>query len=149
MAQYQFEVEPDDTESRRDRLEARLHLGTKIAGCVLLLFGGWLIVAVVVETWGLFQHPEHIEQLAAAIERGSNLDRALAPHLTPDTATPADAAAPPFRLAYFAAWIIALLLLLVLGQLSVAAIRAGGALACSDAAVKRLLKELIGELRRT
>jgi hypothetical protein len=148
MARYQFDVEPEDGESRRDRLEARLHLGTKIAGCVLLLFGTWLIVAVVIETWGLFQHPQRIELLATAIERGSNLDRALAPHLAPDTATPAEAAAPPFRLAYFAAWIIALLLLLVLGQLSVAAIRAGGALACSDAAVKRLLKELIGELRR-
>lgn len=149
MAQYQFEVEPDNDESGPERLEARLHLGTKITGCVLLLFGTWLIVAVVIETWDLFQHPDHIEQLATAIERGSNVDRTVTPRLTADATTAAPAAEPPFRLAYFAAWVIALLLLLVLGQLAVATVRTGATLASSDAAVKRLLRELIREQRRS
>lgn len=151
MAKFQFEVEPEEHETSRERVEAWLHLGTRGIGVLLLLFGVWLIAAVVVETWGLFQNPDHIAKFATAIERGSNLDRVLAPRLTedPELAEPGMEPAPPFRLAYFAAWVIALLLLLVLGQLAIAAIHVGGSLASSDVAIKRLLKELIREQRRT
>jgi len=53
------------------------------------------------------------------------------------------------RLTYFLAWIIAILLLMVVGGLASSAIRTGGQLALYDLQVKRFARQLIAEARKT
>lgn len=139
MTRYHFDERNDDAATRFEAASGGLQIGVRVVGVLLLLVGLVLAIMVVTETWTLFQNPDRIDFFVDAVERGSNIDRTL----SPDGVEPAAAAsAPPFRLAYFAAWVIAILLLMLLGQLAIAAIRVGGELALYDARIKRLLREL-------
>ncbi|PCH64700.1 MAG: hypothetical protein COC04_03320, partial [Gammaproteobacteria bacterium] len=51
------------------------------------------------------------------------------------------------RVSYFLAWIIAILLLMVIGGLASSAIRTGGQLALYDLQVKRFANELIKQVQ--
>ena len=135
---------------------------TRGLGLALLLFGFAVSVAVMVEAWSLYRAPTAIERLAKAIEHGSNLDHALsrasrnarAPDETVAEhghARSEDAEEEPmfgFRFSYFIAWVIALLLLMLIGRLALAAIRTGGELVLYERHVQRLAREIIRETRK-
>ena len=127
-------------------------------GFVLLLVGLWIALAVIAEAWSLYKEPQGIERLAKAIERGSNLDRTLSTAssrlaVTPDETTVAPTAqrsapapADPelgFRLTYFVAWLVAVLLLMLSGRLAIAAVKTGGELVLYDVQIKRFARELV------
>ena len=165
MARFEFKQDPPD-EDWLDHGTRLLNLIVRGLGLVLLLIGLIVALTVIVSAWSLYTNPENIEVLARAVERGSNLDLTLAnvtqagqQQLDPGvlaadgaaapaagTATPAQ---PAFRFSYFAAWLIAILLLLLRGRLSIAAVRTGGELALYDIQVKKLAQALIKERARS
>ncbi len=137
----------------------------RFVGVLLLVVGLGVSLRVIGEAWSLYTEPQRIERLAQAIERGSNLDQALVSarpqaepprQLVPDLAgAPAvrpppepDEPPPDFRLSYFAAWVIALLLLMLVGRLSLAAVRTGGELALYDLKLKEVARSLVREARQ-
>jgi len=154
MAHYQF----NDDEARADWSE----LGSRVShavvrgfGFLLMLVGLWISLAVIAEAWSLYRQPAKIERLALAIEQGSNLDRALS-RVSQNTQQPNEAAsattAPPaaagqvgFRITYFVAWIIAILLLMLVGRLSIAAVKTGGELVLYDGQFRKFARELVRE----
>lgn len=121
-------------------------------GIVLLLVGLWSSVHVLVEALKLYRDPLRVEDLAAAIEQGSNLDRALRRSTHEETAgadRPAGVAslseqAPSrgIRLTYFVAWVIALLLLMLITMIAFSAVRTGSELVLQDARLKTLVRNL-------
>ncbi|MEX2515842.1 MAG: hypothetical protein WD572_02860 [Gammaproteobacteria bacterium] len=142
-------------------------------GMLLLLFGMWLSLEVLNEAWQLYNDPTRIERFAKAIEKGSNIDRSIAPlqissapaepgNLStypdgrPKPASPAPAATAEtltnpeyrFRLSYFVGWIVALLLLLLLARIAIGIVRTGGELVLYDNQFKRFAKELVRETGR-
>ena len=129
------------------------------AGFVLMTIGLWVALAVVVEAWSLYRSPAGIERMANAIEHGSHLDQSLArasgSKSEPDEAIAGTAGAPAqgesvlgFRLSYFVAWVISLLLLMLIGRLAIAAVKTGGELVLYDRQVQRLAREIVREARR-
>lgn len=143
-------------------------------GMLLLLFGLWLSLEVLNEAWQLYNDPTRIERFAEAIEKGSNIDRSIAPlqissaPTTPaepgalstypdgsprpaNPAATAETATNPeyrFRLSYFVGWIVALLLLLLLARIAIGIVRTGGELVLYDNQFKRFAKELVRETGR-
>lgn len=147
MTRYQFEPEAstDGILAQGTRIA---HIVVRACGFVLLTVGLWIALAVIGEAWSLYQSPERIERFATAIERGSHLDRALASTSTaPDIEGEAAPVAPSFRLTYFVAWVIAILLLLLIGRLAIAAVKTGGELVLYDLHIKRFVRELVREAR--
>ena len=155
MTRYQFDDEPNDGEGlgRWTRLAQTIVRGL---GLVLLLVGLWIALAVIAEAWSLYQAPQGIERLAKAIEHGSNLDRTLSTASSrlaavPDETTSAaqrPSSAPPdtdlgFRMTYFVAWVVAVLLLMLSGRLAIAAVKTGGELVLYDLHIKRFARELV------
>ncbi|HJP37325.1 MAG TPA: hypothetical protein QF901_15220 [Gammaproteobacteria bacterium] len=160
MARYQF----DDVDQENNWLDNVTQLTQTIVravGFILMLVGLWIGLKVINEAWSLYQQPQNIERLARAIEKGSNLDKALSsnqrPAATNDLGTLEDETserrssssqarevneALGFRLSYFVAWVIAILLLMLVGRLAIAAIKTGGELALYDLQIKRLAKYL-------
>ena len=165
MARYEFTPaeQPANTGTEAgdvlDLFLRALDMMARIVGLILLGVGFWLALAVIAEGWELYRQPEsgRIEQVARAINRGSNIDEVLSPRpvparrptTVPDEApraagadpvaaelepamdvavVPAQPLAPPLRLSYFGAWFVVLALLALLGQLAMLAIRTGGAL---------------------
>jgi hypothetical protein len=147
VARYQFEPEGEST--------GILARGTEIAhtvvrGCgfVLLAVGLWIALAVIAEAWSLYQEPQKVERFAVAIEQGSHLDHALSSASSgrvagadneraaaaelgaSDDATGASAnpESAGFRMSYFVAWIVIILLLMLIGRLAIAAVKTGGEL---------------------
>jgi len=129
------------------------------AGFVLMTIGLWVALAVVVEAWSLYRSPAGIERMAQAIERGSRLDLSLArasgSKAEPDEAIAGTANSAEksdsvlgFRLSYFVAWVISLLLLMLIGRLAIAAVKTGGELVLYDRQVQRLAREIVREARR-
>ncbi len=138
-------------------------------GLILLLFGLWLSLEVLNEAWQLYHEPQRIERFAEAIEQGSNIDRNIAPlqlelpdrpggegnELDPygrgDQRAPETAAAEPqyrLSLAYYIAWVIALLLLLLLARIALGVVRTGGELVLYETQMKRFARELVRETVR-
>lgn len=158
MARYQFEQDAagDELLSRGTRIAQGVVQG---CGFVLLAVGLWIALAVIAEAWSLYQDPARVERVADAIERGSHLDRTLAAAggatpMTDEEAAESPAAPAPgspgpntFRLSYFVAWIITLLLLMLVGRLAIAAVKTGGELVLYDRQFKRLARELVRELK--
>jgi hypothetical protein len=161
MARYEFQQDAahDDWVGQSSRL---LNLIVRIAG--LLLLGAGFIVAlmVIASAWSLYENPARIESFAREIERGSNLDLTLSnavsagreqiaadlrdnPELSSGAQTGPD---PGFRFSYFVAWLIAILLLLLIGRLSLGAVRTGGELALYDVKVGKLARALLQERMR-
>jgi hypothetical protein len=166
MARYEFTPEAataaadPEAGDLLDLFGRALDVIARIVGLILLGIGFWLALAVIAEGWDLYRRPEggRIEQIARAINRGSNIDEVLTPpppaprpaasaEATRNTTDPVAAQlepaleappppeqprAPPLRLSYFGAWFVALALLAILGQLAMLAIRTGGGLVTRD-----------------
>jgi disulfide bond formation protein DsbB len=110
----------------------------QVTGIILLLVGLWIGVKVILEAWDLYQEPQRMERFAQAIERGSNIDKMLTPlRQTGENPAPED----NFRMSYFFAWAIALVLLLVIAKIAVWTIRMGGELALHEDGLQRLAQE--------
>lgn len=132
----------------------------RLIGVFVLFVGLWVGVTVILEAWALYEEPERIERLAAAVERGSNIDRifsATEERISSEIAA-GSAASPPaagttradkgLRLSYFAAWIIAMMLFLIIGSLAMAAISIGGRLALYDSGMKKFSRQVVREFQR-
>jgi disulfide bond formation protein DsbB len=135
----------------------------RLAGVLLLLVGLVVGIQVITEAWDLYRSPEHIERFSWAIEKGTNLDKSIAaltknPIPSSKTNEPGErldqAARSPdtqafvdesIRLSYLLAWIIAILLLMLIGRLALAAIKTGGELALYDREVKGFARTLLKE----
>jgi membrane protein required for beta-lactamase induction len=127
----------------------------RLLGLVMLIVGLTIAIKTIVEAWSLYEEPQRIERFAEAIDEGSNLDQLLRSfsQKTASTENEAETAAATshqatLRVSYFLAWIIALVLLMVIGGLSASAIRTGGQLALYDLQVKRFANELIKQAQK-
>ncbi|NNM01438.1 MAG: hypothetical protein HKO62_11855 [Gammaproteobacteria bacterium] len=146
MARYQFN---DDTApaDMTDRATTIMQSAVRGFGILLLLVGLFITLKVVFEAWALYRDPGRIEAFAVAIEKGSNLDRALMPVRDEvdanQSGAAADAASGAPRVSYFVAWVLALLLLMLVGRLALGAVRVGGELALYDMYVKKFVRELV------
>ena len=110
-------------------------------GLVLLAFGFLVGLNVMLEARQLYSNPVHIEQLAAAIEEGSNLDSTLSSANENE-----DGKSSGVQLSYFMAWIFALVLLVMTSMIAFAAMRTGGELVLQDKKSKQLIKLLTNEV---
>ena len=137
----------------------------RFVGLFLLFVGLWVAVQVLQEALDLYRNPGNIERLAVAIEQGSNIDKSIIPlkeslEVEEETDTMSSEKAGiddtssretskgEFRLSYFVAWVIAILLLLLIARIALAAIKTGGELALYDTQIKRLAKTLVKESSR-
>lgn len=143
----------------------------RLIGMLILFVGLYVGLKVILEAWGLYQSPERIEPFAAAIERGSNIDRIFSAtvkrisseisedvvmpsageaHVSEATPARASAAAPDktLRLSYFAAWLIAMMLFLIIGSLAMSAISTGGRLALYDTEMRKFSRQVVREFQR-
>lgn len=138
-----------------------LSVVVRLLGLMMLLIGLFIGIKVIFEAWDLYKEPQNIERFADAIEQGSHLDGMLAKFIsqskpksgdhTTSTQQPTSKAKPSpdsLQLTYFLAWIIAILLLMVVGSLASSAIRTGGQLALYDLQVKRFARQLMTEARK-
>ena len=123
-------------------IQGLLNVLIRLLGLGLIVVGLGIGVSVVLEAWALYKAPERIERFAAAIERGSNIDlafRSVAQEAANEVnaeegqSGTADrpAAGGKFRLSYFAAWAVVLVLMLVVGTLAMSAAATGARLALS------------------
>ncbi len=124
-------------------------------GLLMLIIGLYVGIKVIFEAWDLYDEPQRIERFADAIDQGSNLDNALSSFTasalnidTTNASTPPEAAKADdsLRISYFLAWVLAVLLLMIIGGLAMSAIRTGGQLALYDLEVKRFARQLIKEV---
>jgi len=128
----------------------------RLLGLVMLIVGLTIAIKVIIEAWSLYEEPQRIERFAEAIDEGSNLDQLLrsfsqktaSTENEVETATTTSQQAT-LRISYFLAWIIALVLLMVIGGLAASAIRTGGQLALYDLQVKRFANELIKQAQKS
>jgi hypothetical protein len=144
-----------------DQSSRLMSLVVRLCGLTLLFVGFVMALLVIWNAWALYAEPVRIENLARAVERGSNLDLTLSKATTAGHRQPqqgADAtnstrtglgdAEPGLRFSYFIAWLIGILLLMLIGQLSIAAVRTGGELALYDVKVGKLARALLKERTR-
>lgn len=146
-------------------------LFVRLVGVALLLVGVWVGVKVVLAAWDLYQDPGRIERFATLVEHGSHIDAVLgtarppagagaksgqqnAPGaaLEPQSSANPGAGGPgstqDFRLSYFIAWVIVLVLLLVMSRIAVWVIHTGGELALYDMQLRRLVRQITKSERR-
>lgn len=162
MARFEFRQDPPSADWV-ERSTGLLNLTVRGLGLLLLLVGMFVALMTIVSAWSLYANPATIENFARAVEHGSHLDLTLAQVSAGEAAEddalvplpgvrakPAAAPAQPsLRFSYFVAWIIAILLLLLIGRLAIAAVRTGGELALYDVQVKKLVRALLEERTRT
>ncbi|MFT5425553.1 MAG: hypothetical protein ACI9ZT_000485 [Gammaproteobacteria bacterium] len=129
----------------------------RILGLFLLFAGLWVALQVLLTAQDLYEHPEQIERFAVAIEKGSNIDKTLAPirdSLIVESDTegevqnnnqPSSAGTGNIRVSYFFAWVIVLLLLLLIARISLTAIKTGGELVLFDMQIKQFARMLAKE----
>lgn len=160
MARFEFRPDPPAADWL-ERSTSLLNLTVRSLGLLLLLVGMFVALMTIVSAWSLYANPATIENFARAVERGSHLDLTLAQVTAGEVTADVDAtveplpgalsrpaAAPPLpslRFSYFVAWLIAILLLLLIGRLAIAAVRTGGELALYDVQVKKLVRALLEE----
>lgn len=148
----------------------------RLVGMMILFVGLYVGLKVILEAWSLYQTPQRIEPFAAAIERGSNIDRifsATVEHISteisddvvtpsPDDAETSGAAAAALdregaqvtrqtkglRLSYFAAWLIVMMLFLIVGSLAMTAISTGGRLALYDTEMKKFSRQVVRDVAK-
>lgn len=134
-----------------------LSIVVRMCGLLLLFIGLWIAIQVFSEALALYKDPANIERMATAIEAGSNVDKSIVPIrdslLGDDKAentakSVATENSNGFRISYFIAWVVNLLLLLLLARISIMAIKTGGELALYDAQVKRLARQIIQARKR-
>ena len=133
----------------------------RILGFFLLLIGLWVALQVLLTAQDLYENPEQIERFAVAIEKGSNIDKTLAPirdslsvkieaegagqNYTENENRPSSAGTGTIRESYFFAWVLALLLLLLIARISLTAIKTGGELVLFDMQIKQFARMLAKE----
>lgn len=159
MAQFQFDSDRSDSAGTFASIaQSSMNWLVRLAGLVLLAVGLWAAVGVIQEAWGIYENPKtsRVDAVAVAIDEATHIDAVVAPPARAEAAAAADPAkAPavksgqPFRLSYFIAWPIVLLLLLLVGRLSMAAIKTGGELALFDVQFRRFARDLIREVARS
>ncbi len=150
-----YEFKKDD-EANVTLNEAGLNvmsLVVRLFGFFLLMAGLWVAVVVMLHALELYEKPTKIEELAVYIERGSNIDSSLssarggkdkdAEDATLDNST--QQANTDIRVSYFFAWMIAILLLMLIGRISLTAVKTGGELVLYDVQIKRFARELVKE----
>ncbi len=130
----------------------------RLLGLCFLVIGIGAAVMILREAWTLYQEPARIEPFAAAIERGSNLDKifALAPGESGATGGESELAGQEgtqprdtsLRLSYFAGWFLVLLLMLVGSIVAISAVSAGGRLVLYDTDIRQLSRAVVKEVRR-
>lgn len=163
MARHSLPTD-DDADDWVDQGSRLLNLLVRASGFVLLGVGFFVALMVIASAWSLYEQPARIEAFAREIERGSNLDLTLSQAVAagreqveadlaarPEfgaAAPPAATPAPGFRLSYFIAWLLAILLLLLIGRLALGAVRTGGELALYDVKVGKLARALLRERQR-
>ncbi|MBI4692654.1 MAG: hypothetical protein HY749_01360 [Gammaproteobacteria bacterium] len=160
MVQYSFDEDRDRDMGWLERGAQATRGVVRLAGFVLMAVGLFIALSVIAEAWSLYHEPQRIEPFAAAVETGSHLDRVVGSvhnEEKKDTETadgaavvpkPAAPETPSFRLSYFAAWLLAILLLMLIGRLAIAAIRTGGELVLYDLRMKQFAKAIVHELGR-
>ncbi len=134
-----------------------LGIGVRAVGILVLLVGLWAGVRIILEAFALYQEPARIERFAEAIQEGSNIDDIFGNSLSKvlDTSSSQGSAGSTgddsggLRVSYFAAWLIALLLMSVIGMLSMTAITTGGQLALYDLQVRHYSRAMVREWRRS
>jgi hypothetical protein len=159
MAQYQFDSDRSDAAGTFSSIaQTSMNWLVRLAGLVLLGVGLWAAVGVIQEAWGIYENPRtsRVDAVAVAIEEATHIDTIVAPPARAEAAAsgsaanaPAAKAGQPFRLSYFIAWPIVLLLLLLVGRLSMAAIKTGGELALFDVQFRRFARDLVREVARS
>ena len=152
---YEFENDKDEQIQQQSTKNWPENL-VRAIGIILLLVGLWAGIQVLLEALGLYRDPVKIEQLSSAIERGSNLDKNLVQRSPDDTGENGGAKNPStlndhtsgqnLHLSYFAAWIIALLLLMLVAMIAFSSIRTGSELVLQDKQMKRYIRLLAKEL---
>ncbi len=166
---YYDRDEPDPAPGTQSRATNVMSIFVRLVGVVLLVAGLAVAILVLMEAWSLYKYPERIEAFARAVERGSNIDRAISPPrresapaaLASDEPSSGGAStglqaapAPPaseqynISLSYFFAWFIAIMLILLITRIAMSAIATGGKLALYDTEVKRFARALIEETRK-
>ena len=158
MGYQDRDAPPAVAEDRLPLAQIALSSLVRLVGVVVLFVGLWAGIKVILEAWALYEQPQRIESFASAIQAGSNLDGLIGNVAASETAgategegaTAAKRADPggTFRLSYFAAWFIVLLLVFVIGSLAMTAITTGGRLALYDLQVKRHSRAVIDEVRK-
>ncbi len=123
-------------------------------GLFLLLAGLWVAIQVLLEALDLYRKPQQIERFALAIERGSNIDKSLVSirkqvsnqsGSTESNSSEGNRSSNDIRISYFFAWVIVLLLLLLIGRISLTAIKTGGELVLYDMQIKQFARMLAKE----
>ncbi len=142
------ETNPIATSSLNEAGQDILSIVVRLCGLMLLFIGMWIAIQVFNEALSLYREPGNIERMAAAIEKGSNIDKSIVPIRDSilgeeGTESKPDASANGFRISYFIAWVVDLLLLLLLARIAIMAVKTGGELALYDAQVKRFARHLI------
>jgi hypothetical protein len=129
-----------------------LSIVVRMCGLLLLFIGLWISIQVFSEALALYKDPANIERMATAIEAGSNIDKSIVPirdsllgedEAGIETASKPENVAEGFRVSYFIAWVVDLLLLLLLARIAIMAIKTGGELALYDAQVKKLARQIV------
>ena len=134
-----------------------LSIGVRLVGLVILLVGLWAGVRIILEAFSLYQEPARIERFAQAIQAGSNIDgmlgtaidKALDSSATQASGTQSGGPDTGLRVSYFAAWLIVLLLMFVIGILAMSAITTGGQLTLYDLQVRQYSRAMVREWRRS
>lgn len=132
----------------------------RLLGLTLLLAGIWIAFHVLLEAYQLYKEPQRIERFAVAIERGSNIDKSLMTFRDSALAGEDETSGTQsrregtgqssgnVRVSYFFAWMIVMLLLLLIGRISLAAIKTGGELVLYDVQIKHFARMLVRETGR-
>ena len=147
---YDFKNIDEDGLSFADLVYKLISSAVRFFGFILMLFGLWIAVMVMLEAVELYENPKRIEQLARHIEKGSNIDASLSS--VSISAENADGSkqnssnnGKDIRVSYFFAWIVGILMLLLIARISLGAIKTGGELVLYDVQIKRFAKELAKE----
>ena len=156
-------VEDVESDSPMYKIMTNSILGMVVrgSGLLLLLIGMWMGIKTLNIIIDLYETPETILRFADKIEQGSGIDKAIAPakEILSSSDVESDetgenknlesyeevseVARQGFRISYFFAWGIVLILLLILGRLSLIAIKVGGELVLYDVQLRRFVKELL------
>lgn len=152
MSRYQFD-DVTEKDEWTDRTTQLTHVVVRVFGFLLMIVGLWIGLKAINEAWGLYKQPQNIERFALAIEKGSNLDKTLSSVQRGESADGNERGSEKesvlgFRLSYFAAWILAILLLMLVGRLALAAVKTGGELALYDMQIKKFAKLLAQEANK-
>ncbi len=135
----------------------------RIVGIGVLIFGLWIGYQVVSESWQLYRSPEKIEKYAEKVEQGSKMDKfgeslckmshemmtetvKRMPQMQDSKQEKELTPLVPFRLSYFAAWGIIVLLLLVIGKIACWIIFTGGKLALYSGNTEKLAQAMVRQI---